>query len=53
MVGDTRFDIEGAVKAGVDSIAVTYGYGNPAEMQMVHPTYKAANAAELSDIILS
>ncbi|MQN01873.1 MAG: HAD family hydrolase [Lachnospiraceae bacterium] len=52
MIGDTRFDIEGAVKAGVDSIAVTYGYGNPAEMQMVHPTYKAADAAEIGDIIL-
>lgn len=51
MVGDTRFDIEGAVKAGVDSIAVTYGYGNPAEMQMVHPTYKADNAEEIENIL--
>lgn len=52
MIGDTRFDIEGAVKAGVDSIAVTYGYGNPTEVQMAHPTYTAVNAADLADILL-
>ncbi|MDD6551744.1 MAG: HAD hydrolase-like protein [Lachnospiraceae bacterium] len=52
MIGDTRFDIEGAVKAGVDSIAVTYGYGDPVEVQMAHPTYIASDAADLADILL-
>lgn len=33
MVGDTRFDILGAKKAGCDSIGVTYGYGTEAELR--------------------
>lgn len=52
MIGDTRFDIEGAHKARIDSIAVTYGYGDPAEVQMAHPTHYAADAADLADILL-
>lgn len=51
MIGDTRFDIEGAVKAGVDSIAVTYGYGDRALIMMSHPTSTAADAAELAEIL--
>ena len=32
MIGDTRFDIKGAVKAGCDSIGITYGYGSREEL---------------------
>lgn len=32
MIGDTAYDIKGAVGAEIDSIAVTYGYGSPVEM---------------------
>lgn len=33
MIGDTIFDIEGANSVGIDSIGVSYGYGNIEEMQ--------------------
>lgn len=32
MVGDRRFDIEGAQAAGIDSIGVSYGYGSEEEL---------------------
>jgi phosphoglycolate phosphatase len=33
MVGDRRFDMEGAKKMGIDAVGVTYGYGDLAELQ--------------------
>lgn len=32
MIGDRKFDVEGATGAGVDTIGVTYGYGNREEL---------------------
>ena len=32
MIGDTKFDIAGANLSGIDSIGVSYGYGNKNEM---------------------
>ena len=33
MVGDRKFDMEGAVKAGVHGLGVTYGYGSAEELR--------------------
>jgi phosphoglycolate phosphatase len=33
MVGDRRFDVEGAAAHGIDAIGVTWGYGSVAELQ--------------------
>lgn len=33
LVGDTIYDMQGAVKAGIGAIGVLYGYGNRAEME--------------------
>lgn len=33
LIGDTRFDAEGAKKAGIDCIGITYGFGTRAEME--------------------
>ncbi len=33
LVGDTRFDAEGAALAGIECVGVTYGYGNPEELR--------------------
>ena len=39
MIGDTRFDIDGANKAGIDSVGVTYGYGSRQELTDHKATY--------------
>ncbi len=53
MVGDTKFDAEGAAKVGCDFIGVLYGYGTKKEMESF---YKNAvfvkNPNEIRDIIL-
>lgn len=38
-VGDSAADMEAAKKAGVQSCAVTYGYGNREQMKRWEPTY--------------
>ena len=37
MVGDRRFDVEGAKAIGAHSVAVTYGYAGPGELQEAGP----------------
>lgn len=51
MIGDTAYDIKGASDAGIDSIAVTYGYGNTEEMLKNGATHLAASAREVCDIL--
>ena len=51
MIGDTRYDIIGAVEAGVDSIAVTYGYGKNEEMKEAGATYMADSVQEVAGIL--
>ena len=52
LVGDTRFDVEGARLCGVDSIGVTYGYGSEAELSEQGATYIATSVAEVKKILL-
>ncbi|MDP4118910.1 MAG: HAD hydrolase-like protein [Bacillota bacterium] len=49
MVGDTCYDIEGGILAGVDTLGVTYGYG--AEGDFANATYTADNPAEIIKIV--
>ncbi|MBR4707782.1 MAG: HAD-IA family hydrolase [Pseudobutyrivibrio sp.] len=49
MIGDTKYDIKGALDAGVDSIAVTYGYGKLEEMTAA--TFKVGNVSEIAKIL--
>lgn len=51
MVGDRKFDIIGARKAGVDSIAVAYGYGTREELVREKPTYLAETVHDLARIL--
>lgn len=39
MIGDRKFDIEGACGAGIDSIGVLYGYGSREELEAAGSTY--------------
>ncbi|MBA2132976.1 HAD family hydrolase [Capillibacterium thermochitinicola] len=47
MVGDRQFDVEGAKANGIAAIAVTYGYGEPAELEAAGPTHIAHTVPEL------
>ena len=51
MVGDTAYDIKGAADAGIDSIAVTYGYGDTAEMVDEGATFLVNSAKEIEALI--
>ena len=52
MVGDTIFDIEGAKKTGVDSIGVSWGFGDITKMKEVGATYIVDSCKHLQDVIL-
>lgn len=51
MVGDRKFDVEGAHHFGVDSVAVTYGYAPEGELAAAGSTYMADSVEELGCII--
>ncbi|XXM72491.1 HAD family hydrolase [Lysinibacillus sphaericus] len=51
MIGDRKHDIIGAKNTGIDSIAVTYGYGSFEELSQSEPTYLARDAAGIRDIV--
>ncbi|MEO8513850.1 MAG: HAD-IA family hydrolase [Ignavibacteria bacterium] len=52
MIGDRYHDIIGAKINGIDSIAVTYGYGSLDELKKEEPSYFAADYNELKKILL-
>ena len=47
MVGDREHDVIGAQGNAIDSIAVTYGYGTPLELQRANPTYLAHTVEDI------
>lgn len=53
MVGDRRFDIEGARLAGVDSVGVTFGYGSEEELKNAGAVFIADSTDEIESIIFS
>jgi phosphoglycolate phosphatase len=52
MIGDREDDIRGAKSSGIDSVAVTYGYGSPGELHDVAPTYTVHTVSELNSLLL-
>ncbi len=52
MVGDRRYDIEGALTVGMAPIGVLWGYGDRAELAAAGGTRFAATPGEVCDIIL-
>jgi phosphoglycolate phosphatase len=53
MVGDRERDIRAANDIGIDSIAVTYGYGSIQELEGANPTYLAGTVDELRLLLSS
>ena len=52
MIGDRRYDIEGAAAAGLDSIAVGWGYAAPGELEAARPGHFAADVEALRRLLL-
>lgn len=52
MIGDRRFDVEGAKKAGVESVGVTYGYGSMEELKEAKADYIVRSVEELKKFLL-
>ena len=52
MIGDRKHDIEGAIKNGIDSIGVLYGYGSESELKKAGATYIVKDVEELSKFFL-
>lgn len=51
MIGDTHFDIDGAVQTGVASIGVLYGYGSSRELSDAGADFLAERPLDILDII--
>ena len=49
MVGDKEHDVFGAREAGLDCVAVSYGYGTTEELKEADPLQTVASADELLD----
>lgn len=50
MVGDRKFDIEGAHALGIPCIAVEYGYGNREEFEAYDADFIAATAGDVANL---
>lgn len=51
MIGDTHFDMIGAIESGIDCIAVNYGFGKAEKLQAFKPVAMADDVEELSGIL--
>ncbi len=52
MIGDRSFDVEGARKAGVESVGVAYGYGSMEELKEAKADYIVRSVEELQKFLL-
>lgn len=52
MIGDRIHDIEGARRCGVDSVAVSYGYGGEEELAAANATYRVNRVEDLLEWLL-
>lgn len=52
MIGDRKFDVEGAKEINVTSVAVAYGYGSLDELRQAQPDYLAESVDELRNLFM-
>lgn len=52
MVGDRKYDIEGAKMCGIDSVGITFGYGSRGELEESGADYIADSFDDVVSIIL-
>ena len=51
MIGDTKFDIDGAHQVGIPCCAVTYGFGTVEDFKEYKAEYIVEKAEEILDIV--
>ncbi len=51
MIGDRKFDVEGAKAQGVESVGVSYGYGSLAELKEAQADYIVRSVPELEKFL--
>ncbi|MBQ7776459.1 MAG: HAD hydrolase-like protein [Lachnospiraceae bacterium] len=51
MIGDRKFDVEGARAQGIESVGVSYGYGSLEELKEAHADYIVRSVAELEKFL--
>lgn len=52
MVGDRKFDVEGAKSHGIPCIAVSYGYGSREELEAAEADYIVDSVQELESLLM-
>lgn len=52
MIGDRKFDVEGAKTQGIESVGVTYGYGGMEELREAKADYIVRSVEELEKFLL-
>lgn len=52
MVGDRKFDVQGAAAFGLDCIGVLFGYGSKEELETAGATYLVETVPELVNLLL-
>ncbi len=52
MIGDRKYDIEGAKKIGVESVGAAYGYGSMEELKEAHADYIVRSVEELRALLM-
>jgi len=52
MIGDRKFDVEGAKALGVESVGVTYGYGDIEELKDAKADYIVRSVEELQKFLM-
>ncbi len=53
MIGDTHFDIQGACRAGLDSLGILWGFGKREALESAGATYIAENPQSVQELLLS
>ena len=52
MIGDTHFDIQGAQKAGIESLGILWGFGSEQSLRSAGATYIAKTPLDVQKLIL-
>ncbi len=53
MIGDTKYDVEGANSCGLDSMGVLFGFGSRQSLQEEGATYIAESVSHLGEMLLA
>ena len=52
LIGDTKYDVEGAIRCGIDCIGVEYGYAAPGDMEAAGAKCVVKDTTELEALLL-